>query len=379
MNGRIYDPTLGRFLQADPHIQAPMNSQSYNRYSYVLNNPLSYTDPSGYFFKQLNKIFGKFAPFASLLAMVFIPGAWAFATESLFGAVTTGFLAGGVSTGSLKGALVGAFSAAAFYGVGQHFKGLAAGNSDDAVTHSFGGLDLTSGQIAGQVASHASVGGVTSVLSGGKFGHGFFSAGVTKGIGGAFLPGGDNLTSNEIAKGTIVSAVIGGTASVISGGKFSNGARTGAFQYLFNQALSSIKKGYDRIETTKRIIDIANQYGDESFSDVVDAMNFIRRADLSTLRDMFPHLSSNDTQIQAEIYALTVSFRRDVSLPSGAKMGGVTFSAFVDLGLGSMSDRTLALAEVYMTAIGMGNNLSGSQIVDNYGKNIMWPQYYKGN
>lgn len=55
MNGRIYDPTLGRFLQADPHIQAPMNSQSYNRYSYVLNNPLSYTDPSGYFFKSLVK------------------------------------------------------------------------------------------------------------------------------------------------------------------------------------------------------------------------------------------------------------------------------------------------------------------------------------
>ncbi len=49
MNGRIYDPTLGRFLQADPFIQAPKNSQNYNRYSYVLNNPMSYTDPSGYF------------------------------------------------------------------------------------------------------------------------------------------------------------------------------------------------------------------------------------------------------------------------------------------------------------------------------------------
>lgn len=48
MNGRIYDPTLGRFLQADPHIQAPKNSQNYNRYSYVLNNPMSYTDPSGF-------------------------------------------------------------------------------------------------------------------------------------------------------------------------------------------------------------------------------------------------------------------------------------------------------------------------------------------
>ncbi|MFC3122512.1 RHS repeat domain-containing protein [Agaribacter flavus] len=53
MNGRIYDPTLGRFLQADPFIQALSNSQNYNRYSYVLNNPMSYTDPSGYFFKKL--------------------------------------------------------------------------------------------------------------------------------------------------------------------------------------------------------------------------------------------------------------------------------------------------------------------------------------
>jgi len=48
MNGRIYDPNLGRFLSADPLIQAPYNSQSYNRYSYVMNNPLSLVDPSGY-------------------------------------------------------------------------------------------------------------------------------------------------------------------------------------------------------------------------------------------------------------------------------------------------------------------------------------------
>ena len=48
MNGRIYDPLLGRFLSADPVVQAPNNLQSYNRYSYVLNNPLSLTDPTGF-------------------------------------------------------------------------------------------------------------------------------------------------------------------------------------------------------------------------------------------------------------------------------------------------------------------------------------------
>lgn len=47
MNGRIYDPRLGRFLSPDPYVQAPYNSQNYNRYSYCLNNPLKYTDPDG--------------------------------------------------------------------------------------------------------------------------------------------------------------------------------------------------------------------------------------------------------------------------------------------------------------------------------------------
>jgi hypothetical protein len=48
MNGRIYDPLLGRFLSADLIVQAPGNLQSYNRYSYVFNNPLSFTDPTGF-------------------------------------------------------------------------------------------------------------------------------------------------------------------------------------------------------------------------------------------------------------------------------------------------------------------------------------------
>jgi RHS repeat-associated protein len=48
MNGRVYEPTLGRFMSADPNVQFAGFSQSYNRYSYTLNNPLSYTDPSGY-------------------------------------------------------------------------------------------------------------------------------------------------------------------------------------------------------------------------------------------------------------------------------------------------------------------------------------------
>jgi len=50
MNGRLYDPLIARFLSPDNYVQAPDFSQAFNRYSYCLNNPLKYTDPSGEFF-----------------------------------------------------------------------------------------------------------------------------------------------------------------------------------------------------------------------------------------------------------------------------------------------------------------------------------------
>jgi len=49
MNARLYDPLYGRFLSPDPFVQTPDFSQNFNRYSYALNNPLKYIDPSGGF------------------------------------------------------------------------------------------------------------------------------------------------------------------------------------------------------------------------------------------------------------------------------------------------------------------------------------------
>jgi RHS repeat-associated protein len=48
MNGRIYDPNLGRFLSVDPIVQFPASTQSLNPYSYLMNNPMAATDPSGF-------------------------------------------------------------------------------------------------------------------------------------------------------------------------------------------------------------------------------------------------------------------------------------------------------------------------------------------
>lgn len=218
MNGRIYDPTLGRFLQADPHVQAPQNSQSLNRYSYVLNNPLSYTDPSGYFFKSLFKFVKKYwRVIASIVVAVYLPGAAGFwssigvssANTIAVGAIT-GFISGGIATGSLKGALVGAFTGGMF----GKLHGMASGFS--------------------KVVAHGVVGGIGSVLNGGKFGHGFLSAGFTQASGnvkGLFVEGAKGLARLGNA---VKAAIIGGTASVISGGKFASGAITGAFSRLLN-------------------------------------------------------------------------------------------------------------------------------------------------
>ena len=49
MGGRVYDPDTRRFLTPDPFIQAPLFSQSHNRYPYVWNNPATLIDPSGFF------------------------------------------------------------------------------------------------------------------------------------------------------------------------------------------------------------------------------------------------------------------------------------------------------------------------------------------
>lgn len=53
MNGRVYDPLLGRFLSPDNYVQMPDFTQNFNRFGYCLNNPLIYSDPTGDFFLSL--------------------------------------------------------------------------------------------------------------------------------------------------------------------------------------------------------------------------------------------------------------------------------------------------------------------------------------
>ncbi|QPJ61830.1 MAG: RHS repeat-associated core domain-containing protein [Candidatus Nitronauta litoralis] len=75
MNGRVQDPILGRFLSADPFVQFPENLQSFNRYTYINNNPLSFTDPSGFMLGTtilaINSQYTQGAAFGSLYDFLF--------------------------------------------------------------------------------------------------------------------------------------------------------------------------------------------------------------------------------------------------------------------------------------------------------------------
>ena len=239
MNGRVYDPMLGRFGTPDPMTEDPYNSQGWNRYTYVGNSPLNATDPSGYCwkgcfwqkpFKALGGLLRKFpiigqiiqvAASAICIASV-VCAPFARAVAGLASAITTGLASGNLGM-ALKAGFIATATAFAMTGVGDITAGLPGVNGD-------GSLQFLKDAHIFNIAAHAAVGCGSSVASGGKCGSGALAAAVgsfatplTNGLG-----FGERLT---------VMTTAGGLASIAGGGKFGNGAVTAAFGYLFNEVL----------------------------------------------------------------------------------------------------------------------------------------------
>jgi RHS repeat-associated protein len=120
MNGRLYDPILGRMLSPDNYVQNATGSQEFNRYSYCLNNPLLYTDPSGNFiFTALAIVTGQWWALPMTIGAdvgMWQGGSMANGTMNPFkwdysSGKTWGYMAGGAAVGAASGYVGGAIAA----------------------------------------------------------------------------------------------------------------------------------------------------------------------------------------------------------------------------------------------------------------------------
>ncbi|MCP5320830.1 MAG: RHS repeat-associated core domain-containing protein [Pseudomonadales bacterium] len=190
MGGRVYDAEIGRFLSADPFVGDMADLQALNRYSYVQNNPLSYTDPSGYFLKKLVKGIGRaigkvldgvghaikvvlqkigrvFGEVPGLAAAIGAMGCAMMPAACL--AIQKGMLALSTAITAANGGTIGQLLQGAAIG-------LIAGQIGDGLTRVFGD------SLGSQAGISMFLGGMTAKAQGGKFADGVKGAAIGFGV-----------------------------------------------------------------------------------------------------------------------------------------------------------------------------------------------------
>ena len=199
MNGLLYSPILGCSFSPDNYVQLPDNSQSFNRYSYCLNNPLKYTDPSSELFGIDDAIF-------------------AFA---LFGVANSMMQAAYDGKNVLSAGLLSLGYSAATYGIGS-------------LLGNVGGL----GRELLRAGMHGLAGGLYGLANNEKFGSSFLSGAFSSGIGsfaqGVHINGGLMIASTT---------TMGGLAAWVTGGDFLQGAMQGMMIGTLNHSLHDEREG----------------------------------------------------------------------------------------------------------------------------------------
>jgi len=238
------------------------NTQSYNRYSYVRNNPLKYTDPSGHWglgsiFHAVSHAVRSVVHAVSHAVSSAINFIRTHSTQILTAAIIVasgGLALGAVNVMGLGGTLGGAIAGGAIAGF---VSGVGIAKLNGASWSQAFGAGIKG-------AVYGAVGGGMAYGIGGYFGHdaSFFNSGssftdaiekaVAHGVSRAALAyaRGEKVSSAfwsgfvasgfaapksmGFYKGTMIMAVASGTTSRLTGGKFANGAVTGAFVHMFN-------------------------------------------------------------------------------------------------------------------------------------------------
>jgi RHS repeat-associated protein len=294
MNGRIYDPIIARFISPDPFIGDALDLQAYNRYAYVQNNPVMFTDPSGYFkIKNVFRAISKAVDFvaskaASVIQYTAYPQLKTFYLQARFVAkvldskvmpsfirdnwrtvVTTaativvgtltapaGPQFSGAAAGFTSGFLGSAFNGGSYKdAVTAGTKGAIYGAAMAYLSNGVGDLAGKSGtvqHVATKTVGHAVVQGTMAEVQGGNFWDGAKVGAISGATGDLVMGiGGDNFGSKVLR--TSIAATIGGTTAAINGGKFSNGAISAAMTHMYNdegihKKWSSTEAKYDNVQ-----------------------------------------------------------------------------------------------------------------------------------
>ena len=183
MNARLYDPTIARFMSADSIIPFMYDTQAFNRYSYVKNNPLKYTDPSGHSWwtKATSWVKKNWKTIVTVIVAIVVTVITAGLAAPLIG--TLGAVWGGIAVGAIAGAaggFAGGVVGTKLYGGSwsdafkNGLKGAAAGAIMGGISGGFG-----STWNVGRVMLTSMGGGVSSEIMGGDFADGYKVAFIT--------------------------------------------------------------------------------------------------------------------------------------------------------------------------------------------------------
>ena len=251
MNGRMYDPVLGRFLSPDNYVQMPTSSQSFNRYSYCLNNPLKYVDPDG-------------ESFMAVFTIV---------SSAIMGGAKSDMSGNGFWSGAVRGAASAAVSYYSSYGIVR------------LLNHSSNllGTELLRGGLHGLST------GISDVINGGNF-----TSGLISGTLASWNTSLAHFFGANKFLGTTISMATGALSESITGGNWIDGAKNAMMSALLNQYGDDdiyaekwlpevvVRGNHGFISTIHVFLDFSGMLpGIGEFADVVNAAIYAFQGDFS--------------------------------------------------------------------------------------------------
>lgn len=379
MNARIYDPILRKFLSPDNYVQDPFNTQSFDRFSYVFNNPLLYTDPSGNF---------------GIVAAIIIGAAVGMVAKGIMNMIAGIPFWYGMGKAGVMGAISGAIS----LGIGTWASGIF-------------GNGVTFGKALFEAGLHAINGGVTSAIEGGKFLSGALSGMVSSLMSSGIQSLGETGMAwvnaetgktiqplyNEFGRTYMKAAMLvagglsGGLSATIAGGNFWQGMKQGLLTSGLNHlghvvADSFDRSNYDKLyKQVKKVMGNASDKFSGNPSDLLKLMQ-----DVPILRELYNKLDGT------KLWAVVLKNHPDASKYAGLTDSNADGSISIKI-YHKKSDSNISVAltlgHELNHAIGIVNGSeatwramirldAGSKIINNYGAHMsevgayMWSASY---